>query len=45
MFLNQVRTGRRPAGAWSLEIAFVYEVAMCACVCLPRGYKLLSRDI
>ena len=38
-FLNQAR-------AWFLEIAFVHEVGMFACVCVrPQGYKLHSRDI
>ena len=44
-FLNQVHAGRRPARVWFLEITFVCDVGMCACVCLPRGYKLHSRDI
>ena len=46
VFLNQACTG--PAHAWFLEIAFVHEVSMCACmrVCVrPRGYELRSRDI
>jgi len=40
-FLNQARTGRRPARAWFLEITFVRDVCMrvCVCVCVrPRGY-------
>ena len=32
---------RRPVHTWFFEIAFVWEVGMCAlcvCVCLPPGY-------
>ena len=32
-FLNQALAGRRAASAWFLEIAFVREVGMSACVC------------
>jgi len=31
-FLNQVRAGRRLAHDWFLEIAFVRDVSMLACV-------------
>ena len=33
-FLNQARASHRPARAWFLEIAFVWEVSMCVCVCV-----------
>ena len=49
-FLNQVRTGQRPACAWFLEIVFVQmSVCVCVCVCVracvcvypPPGYLKL----
>ena len=46
--LNQACAGRKPARTWFLEIAFVREVGMSACVCVcvrPWGYKLHSREI
>ena len=45
-FLNQARTGRRPARAWFLKIDPVRIVGMRACVCVcvcvcvrARGYQ------
>ena len=40
-FLNQARTGQRPAHAWFLKITSVrMYVCVCGCVCVrPPGYK------
>ena len=45
--LSQVHAGQRLARSWFLEIAFVHDVGMsaCVCVCLPQAYKQHSRDI
>ena len=46
LVLNQAHASQKLAHAWFLEIAFVHDVGMCACVYVhPRGYKLDSRDI
>ena len=45
ILLNQARAGRRPARAWFLRIAFVWEVSMrvyvcvwmCVCVSAPEA--------
>ena len=42
--LNQVRADQRPACTWFLEMAFVHNIGVCACV-HPQGYKLHSHDI
>jgi len=34
MFLNQARAGQSPARDWFLEITFVRDVSMLACVCV-----------
>ena len=39
-FLNQAHASLRPVCAWFLEIAFIWVVSMCICVCVhPQQSK------
>ena len=42
VFLNQARSGQRPARAWFLKIT---SVRMCVCVSAPRAIKNYSREM
>ena len=50
IFLNQARTGCKPAHTWFLEIAFVHKVGVrmwiCVYVCFhPQAVKNYSREM